>query len=174
MIQAFLSSYCFVIFSPLCSCEESPPPPSSPPSPHQYSPSTHHLQSSLLLYLFYHAIPSLEFHSLLSVEFDPDCLARKQRGMFVLRRPQMMKMLRFFCFWIMLKFYKLASCNLSSGSVLKSSQNYVLLLSPLGRLNDHSFTLPKFSISREQINCNILKFSSRSSPFFQVVIVLFA
>lgn len=117
---------------------------------------------------------SLEFHSLLSVEFDPDCLARKQRGMFVLRRPQMMKMLRFFCFRIMLKFYKLASCNLSSGSVLKSSQNYVLLLSPLGRLNDHSFTLPKFSISREQINCNILKFSSRSSPFFQVVIVLFA
>lgn len=41
---------------------------------------------------------SLEFHSLLSVEFDPDCLARKQRGMFVLRRPQIMKMLRVFCF----------------------------------------------------------------------------
>lgn len=63
---------------------------------------------------------SLEFHSLLSVELVPDCLARKQRGMLVLRRPQMMKMLRFLSFRIMLKFYKLATCNLSSGPQFSS------------------------------------------------------
>jgi hypothetical protein len=44
---------------------------------------------------------SLEFHSLLSEELVPDCLARKQRGMMLLRRPQMMKISSF---GIMLKF----------------------------------------------------------------------
>jgi len=48
---------------------------------------------------------SLEFHSLLSVEFDPDCFARKQRGIMVLRSPQMMKMLRSLLFGRILNFY---------------------------------------------------------------------
>jgi len=38
--------------------------------------------------------PSLEFHSLLSVELEADCLARKQRGMVGINRQTMMKILR--------------------------------------------------------------------------------
>lgn len=47
--------------------------------------------------------PSLEFHSLLSVELEVDCLARKQRGMVGMIRQQMMKILRWLR--IILKFY---------------------------------------------------------------------